>query len=107
MFTRGCLLASFINSHTLISALSQIRESSLAKAMNVSSRDLLPPDAIEDKVIVQYYKESPSWYYPESIKAYKIEHNSWMEEWQSQQANWGSTDAGFALNMMTTNQTDN
>ena len=45
---------------------------SLAKSMNVNSRDLLPPDAIEDKVIVQYYKESPSWYYPESIKAYKI-----------------------------------
>jgi SWI/SNF-related matrix-associated actin-dependent regulator 1 of chromatin subfamily A len=33
--------------------------------------------------------------------AYKIEHNSWMEEWQHQQANWGSTSAGFALNMMT------
>ena len=44
----------------------------LAKAMNMNSRDLLPPDAVEDKVIVQYYKESPSWYYPESIKAYKI-----------------------------------
>ena len=44
----------------------------LSKAMNVSSRDLLPPDIIEDKVIVQYYKESPSWYYPESDKAYKI-----------------------------------
>ena len=44
----------------------------LAKAMNVNSRDLLPPDDIEDKVIVQYYKESPSWYYPESIRAYKI-----------------------------------
>jgi len=44
----------------------------LAKAMNVNSRDLLPSDDIEDKVIVQYYKESPSWYYPESIKAYKI-----------------------------------
>ena len=29
-------------------------------------------DIIEDKVIVQYYKESPSWYYPESDKAYKI-----------------------------------
>ncbi|MBT4407340.1 MAG: DEAD/DEAH box helicase [Euryarchaeota archaeon] len=34
-------------------------------------------------------------------KAYKIEHNSWMEEWMKQQANWGSTDAGFTLNMMT------
>ena len=46
--------------------------STLAKSMNVNSRDLLPPDDIEDKVIVQYYKESPSWYYPESIRAYKI-----------------------------------
>jgi len=45
---------------------------SLAVSMNVNSRDLLPPDAIEDKVIVQYYKESPSWHYPESTKAYKI-----------------------------------
>ena len=26
----------------------------LAKAMNVNSRDLLPPDTIEDKVIVQH-----------------------------------------------------
>jgi len=44
----------------------------LAKSMNVNTRDLLPSDDIEDKVIVQYYKESPSWYYPESIRAYKI-----------------------------------
>ena len=34
-------------------------------------------------------------------KAYKIEYNSWMEEWQKQQVTWGSTDAGFTLNMMT------
>lgn len=33
--------------------------------------------------------------------AYKIEHNSWMEEWQKQQVNFGSSDAGFTLNMMT------
>ena len=46
--------------------------STLAKSMNVNSRDLLPPDAMEDKVIVQHHDESPSWYYPESIKAYKI-----------------------------------
>jgi SWI/SNF-related matrix-associated actin-dependent regulator 1 of chromatin subfamily A len=37
----------------------------------------------------------------EALKQYKIEHNSWMEEWMKQQANWGSTDAGFTLNMMT------
>ena len=51
------------------------------------------PDLVQTLVKIDLPKEA--------IKAYKIEHNSWMEEWQSQQANWGSTDAGFALNMMT------
>ena len=37
---------------------------------------------------------------PEALKAYKVEYNSWMEEWVKQQANFGSTDAGFTLNMM-------
>ena len=37
----------------------------------------------------------------EAIKQYKLEYNSWMQEWVKQQADWGSTDAGFALNMMT------
>ena len=37
----------------------------------------------------------------EAIKQYKVEYNSWMEEWVNQQANFGSTDAGFTLNMMT------
>jgi len=44
----------------------------LAKSMNVNSRDLLPSDTIEDKMIIQHHSESPSWYYPESTKAYKI-----------------------------------
>mgnify|MGYP003137313569 CR=1 FL=1 len=38
---------------------------------------------------------------PQALKAYKVEYNSWMEEWVKQQANFGSTDAGFTLNMMT------
>jgi len=44
----------------------------LAKALNVNSRDLLPPDVIEDKVIVKYYKDAPRWYFPESTKTYHI-----------------------------------
>ena len=32
---------------------------------------------------------------------YKQSHNSWMGEWVTQQQQFGSTDAGFALNMMT------
>ena len=38
---------------------------------------------------------------PEAIKQYKVEYNSWMQEWVKQQADFGSTDAGFSLNMMT------
>ena len=45
---------------------------SLAAAMNVNARDLLPNDVIEDKVIVQYYKDSAKWDFPETIKAYEI-----------------------------------
>ena len=45
--------------------------SKLAKALNVNVRELYPPDSIEDKVIVRYYKNAPRWFYPES-KAYEI-----------------------------------
>jgi len=45
---------------------------SLAAAMNVNARDLLPNDVIEDKVIVQYYKDSAKWNFPETTKAYEI-----------------------------------
>lgn len=44
----------------------------LAKGLNVNSRDLLPPDIIEDKVIVRYYNDAPKWYFPESDSSYKI-----------------------------------
>ena len=36
-----------------------------------------------------------------ALSSYQNEYNSWMEEWQKQQANFGSSDVGFALNMMT------
>ena len=45
---------------------------SLAEAMNVNARDLLPNDVIEDKVVVQYYKDSAKWDFPETTKAYEI-----------------------------------
>lgn len=51
------------------------------------------PDLVETIIALELPEQA--------IKQYKIEHNSWMEEWQHQQANWGSTSAGFALNMMT------
>jgi len=44
----------------------------LADALNVNVRELLPPDIIEDKVIVRYYKDAPKWKYPESMQSYNI-----------------------------------
>jgi methylphosphonate synthase len=40
--------------------------------MNVNARDLLPNDVIEDKVVVQYYKDSAKWHFPETTKTYEI-----------------------------------
>lgn len=37
----------------------------------------------------------------EKMTTYKNTHNSWMQAWADQQQNFGSTDAGFTLNMMT------
>ena len=37
----------------------------------------------------------------EKMTTYKNTHNSWMQAWVDQQQNFGSTDAGFTLNMMT------
>jgi SWI/SNF-related matrix-associated actin-dependent regulator of chromatin subfamily A-like protein 1 len=37
----------------------------------------------------------------EQRTTYKNTHNSWMQAWIDQQQNFGSTDAGFTLNMMT------
>ena len=44
----------------------------IAKVLNINSGDLLPPDVIEDKVIIKYYKDVPRWYFPESSRAYHI-----------------------------------
>lgn len=37
---------------------------------------------------------------PSKMTAYRNEFNSWNQEWLHQQNNFGSSDAGFALNMM-------
>lgn len=42
----------------------------IAHAIGVSTRDLLPNDTIDDKVIVKHHDDGKKWYYPESTKAY-------------------------------------
>lgn len=37
----------------------------------------------------------------EALKQYHVEYNAWMSDWVDQQTTFGTTDMGFALNMMT------
>ena len=43
-----------------------------ADALNIQTRDLLPPDTIEEKVIVRNYDTAPRWFYPDSTKIYEL-----------------------------------
>ena len=44
----------------------------LAKALCINTRDLIPPDVIEDKVLPKYYTDSKRWFYPQESKAYEM-----------------------------------
>ena len=44
----------------------------LAQAFNVNSRELITDDSIEEKVVVQPYKECKRWYYPDDSKIYEF-----------------------------------
>jgi len=46
--------------------------SQIAIALNVNTRDLLPNDKMEEKVIVKKHNECKKWYYPENTKAYEF-----------------------------------
>ena len=44
----------------------------LAKALCINTRDLMPPDIIEDKVLPKTYVDSKRWFYPHDSKAYEM-----------------------------------
>ena len=44
----------------------------LAECLQVNIRDLLPYDKISNKVIVQFYKNTKKWFYPEDTKNYEL-----------------------------------
>ena len=44
----------------------------MAQAFNVNSRELITDDSIEEKVVVQPYKECKRWYYPDNSKIYEF-----------------------------------
>jgi methylphosphonate synthase len=53
-----------------IPSLNQIEK--IANALTINIRDLLSNDKIEDKVIVLYYNECKTWFYPENTKIYEL-----------------------------------
>ena len=44
----------------------------LARALCINTRDLMPPDIIEDKVLPKTYADSKRWFYPHDSKAYEM-----------------------------------
>lgn len=44
----------------------------IASVLNVNSRDLMPNDEIQDKVLIQKYEDAKRWYFPEDTQAYEI-----------------------------------
>ena len=44
----------------------------LAKALNVNSRDLMPNDIVESKVIVKYHDQCDHWTYPDNLPNYNF-----------------------------------
>ena len=44
----------------------------LANSFNINSRELLPPDLIDDKVIVNYYDKARRWTYPDKSTIYEF-----------------------------------
>jgi len=44
----------------------------LANSFNINSRELLPPDLIDDKVIVNYYDKARRWTYPDNSIIYEF-----------------------------------
>ncbi len=46
--------------------------SSIANALNVNTRDLIPNDKVENKVIIKYHDEGREWYYPENENRYRF-----------------------------------
>ena len=44
----------------------------LARALCINTRDLMPPDIIEDKVLPKTYVDSKRWFYPHDSKAYEM-----------------------------------
>ena len=51
---------------------SYIQLKSIANALTINIRDLLPNDKTEEKVIVKHHDEGKSWYYPDNAKIYEF-----------------------------------
>lgn len=44
----------------------------IAQALNVNTRDLMPNDKVEERVVVKHHDEGRRWYYPESTRTYQF-----------------------------------
>ncbi len=63
-------LDDYINNLLSLPTLDEIKK--IANALNIQTRDLFPPDEIEEKVLVRNYDDAPRWFFPDSTKMYEL-----------------------------------
>ena len=64
------LIEKYLTGDTQLPNIDEIKK--FADALNIQTRDLFPPDTIEEKVLLRNYKTSPRWFYPDSTKIYEL-----------------------------------
>ncbi len=64
------LIEKYLTVDTQLPEIEEIKK--FADALNVQTRDLLPPDTIEEKVLIRNYNDAPRWFYPDSTKIYEL-----------------------------------
>ena len=64
------ILEQYVNNSSSVPSLEEITK--IATALNIQTRDLLPPDTIEEKVLVRNHDDAPRWLYPDSTQMYEL-----------------------------------
>ena len=64
------ILDTYVSTPSSLPSLDEIKK--IATALNIQTRDLFPPDTIEEKVLVRNYDSAPRWLFPDSTQIYEL-----------------------------------
>ncbi len=64
------IIQKYLSNIEIIPNMEEIKK--FADALSINTRDLMPPDVIEEKVLFRNYNDAPRWFYPDSSKMYEL-----------------------------------